>query len=131
MAKNSVFQNKIKNLDDFEIKIDQVQISELKNYTREQMKDLLDQEQMLVLGFADVYQDIPNNNGQVEEILNFVKKGKSIIFAHDTTSYVNYDRDNVYHKIASTEYGKDENTARAYDRYLEVDTKNYMGTFFE
>ena len=96
MAKNSVFQNKIKNLDDFEIKIDQVQISELKNYTREQMKDLLDQEQMLVLGFADVYQDIPNNNGQVEEILNFVKKGKSIIFAHDTTSYVNYDRDNVY-----------------------------------
>ncbi len=39
-------------------------------------------------------------------------------------SYVNYDRDNVYHKIASTEYGKDENTARAYDRYLEVDTKN-------
>ena len=124
LAKNSVFQNKIKNLDDFEIKIDQVQISELKNYTREQMKDLLDQEQMLVLGFADVYQDIPNNNGQVEEILNFVKKGKSIIFAHDTTSYVNYDRDNVYHKIASTEYGKDENTARAYDRYLEVDTKN-------
>lgn len=40
------------------------------------MKDLLDQEQMLVLGFADVYQDIPNNNGQVEEILNFVKKEK-------------------------------------------------------
>lgn len=76
LAKNSVFQNKIKNLDDFEIKIDQVQISELKNYTREQMKDLLDQEQMLVLGFADVYQDIPNNNGQVEEILNFVKREK-------------------------------------------------------
>ena len=58
------------------LKIDQVQISELKNYTREQMKDLLDQEQMLVLGFADVYQDIPNNNGQVEEILNFVKREK-------------------------------------------------------
>ena len=28
---------------------------------------------------------------QVDDILDFIKSGKSVIFSHDTTSYINYN----------------------------------------
>lgn len=44
---------------------------------------------MLIIGFQDVYQDISID--AVQEILKFIRSGKSVIFAHDTTSYINTD----------------------------------------
>ena len=45
----------------------------------------------MIIGFADVYSNINNNYNQVDDILDFIKSGKSVIFSHDTTSYINYN----------------------------------------
>lgn len=118
------FQKWLKQIEDFNINITTKTVNEIKTYTRADMDSLLSDKQMLVIGFADVYQDISNDNGQVNAILDFVKSGKSIIFSHDTTSYVNYDKDKMYEKIATTEYGVDENTNRYYDKWLFETAKN-------
>lgn len=83
---NRKFQDKIKNLKDFNIQVTAVTVS---NYESE--PQLLDDKQMLIIGFDDVVQNISNDNKQVDKIIEFAKAGKSIIFAHDTTSNVNWD----------------------------------------
>lgn len=118
------FQSLLADVQDFDVEIETKNVSDLENYSREQMRQLLDDKQMLIIGFADVYQDIPNNHDQVEEILSFVKAGKSILFAHDTTSYINYDYNKIYGKIASTQYGVDENTNVYWDNHLHKDYIN-------
>lgn len=66
---------------------------------------------MLIIGFADGFNNINNDCHQVEDILDFIKSGKSVLFSHDTTSYINYDQDEMHGKIAKTQYGLDETTA--------------------
>ena len=43
---------------------------------------------MLILGFADMYSDIENTNS-LNNIEDFIEEGKSVLFTHDTTSFVN------------------------------------------
>ncbi|WMJ88586.1 DUF5057 domain-containing protein [Anaerocolumna sp. MB42-C2] len=43
---------------------------------------------MLILGFAHRYTDI-NSRNALQNIKDFIKTGKSVIFTHDTTSYIN------------------------------------------
>lgn len=86
LAENQAFQEKIQNIEDFEIKITPVTVSEY-----EADPSLLDGKQMLILGFDDVVQNISNDNGQVDRILKFIRSGRSAIFAHDTTSMINWD----------------------------------------
>ena len=96
LATDSKFQSMIKNIDDFEIKIETKTLTEINNMNKGEMKKLLSEKQMLVIGFDDVYQDISDKNGQVQDILDFIKSGKSVIFSHDTTSYINYDKNDMY-----------------------------------
>lgn len=109
LATDSKFQSMIKNIDDFEIKIETKTLTEINNMNKGEMKKLLSEKQMLVIGFDDVYQDISDKNGQVQDILDFIKSGKSVIFSHDTTSYINYDKNDMYEKIADSDYGLDNN----------------------
>ena len=115
---NENFKRLLAGVQDFDIQIQTKTVTEVNQYTQEQMSALLSDKQMLIIGFADVYQDISNANHQVDEILQFVKAGKSILFSHDTTSYINYNYGKMYKKIASTQYGVDENTNVYYDSYL-------------
>ena len=115
---NKNFKRLLAGVQDFDIQIQTKTVTEVNQYTQEQMRNLLSDKQMLIIGFADVYQDISNENHQVDEILRFVKAGKSILFSHDTTSYINYNYNKMYEKIASTQYGVDENTDVYYDSYL-------------
>lgn len=55
----------------------------------------------MVIGFDDIYENIEEN--AVEEILDFIKAGKSVIFAHDTTSHYNYLYDAVHNNIDGNE----------------------------
>lgn len=112
------FNELLSEVQDFNIVMESKTVTEINKYTQAQMRELLQDKQMLIIGFADVYQDISNANHQVDEILDFVKSGKSTLFAHDTTSYINYDYNKLYRKIASTQYGVDENTDVYYDAYL-------------
>ena len=44
---------------------------------------------MLILGFGDCYSDIDNSYGALDNIRAFINSGRSVLFTHDTTSFVN------------------------------------------
>lgn len=121
-----LFQSKINDLNakndfDFNIQIESISVTEINNFRAadddHKLKKILDNGvsgsggyDMLIIGFADGFNNINNDCHQVKDILDFIKSGKSVLFSHDTTSYINYDQDEMYKKIATTEYGIDENT---------------------
>ena len=130
--KDRLFQSEIKKLNndnnfDFNIQIESVSVTKINNFQAEdddhKLKKILDNGNevlngaagsggydMLIIGFADGFNNINNDCHQVEDILDFIKSGKSVLFSHDTTSYINYDQDEMYKKIATTAYEIDENT---------------------
>ena len=122
-----LFQQKIIDLNnkddfDFNIQIESISVTDINKfraaYDDHKLKKILDDGKasgsggydMLIIGFADGFNNINNDCYQVEDILDFIKSGKSVLFSHDTTSYINYDQDEMYGKIAQTEYGLDETT---------------------
>lgn len=76
-------------IDDFDLKFKQMTIREYVQQHKDN-PNLLDEYQMVILGFDDVVENIPDASA-VQAIINFIKVGKSVIFSHDTTSYINFD----------------------------------------
>lgn len=107
----NLFQKKLTelktNIDfDFDIQVKSIQVSDVNAYTTEhQFRSVLngsgtdDGYDILIIGFADVYSNINNNYNQVDDILDFIKSGKSVIFSHDTTSYINYNETVTDNKV--------------------------------
>lgn len=60
----------------------------------------LDQFNMLVIGFADMYTEI-NSEPAVKAILKFIADGKSVLFSHDTTSVFNAKKQSYQQKDGS------------------------------
>lgn len=119
------FLNKLVYVEDYQISFETVSVDTVNRYTSEQsMRTLLQNKQMLIIGFADVYQDISNEYGQVDEILRFIKQGKSVIFSHDTTSYVNYDYNNMNKQIAVSDNSQDGYVNVFYDSFLHTTAKS-------
>lgn len=54
---------------------------------------------MLIIGFADMYYDLDNRNGAVDAIYKFIESGKSVLFSHDVTSFINVPEENTYEDI--------------------------------
>lgn len=69
--------------------------NKFKNKTKEEKEHVLDEYQMLIIGFADGFgmKNIDNTNGAVDAIRDFIEDGKSVLFSHDTTSFVNTTED--------------------------------------
>ncbi len=102
---SGLFQTKLKELKedkkinfDFDIKVTTTTVNAINAYTdQHEFRDVLNGSgigngyDILIIGFADVYSNINNNYNQVDDILDFIKSGKSVIFSHDTTSYINYN----------------------------------------
>lgn len=65
-----------------------------------QGRNYLDDYDMLIIGFADAYAEIEDGDA-VQGILDFIKSGKSILFTHDTTSFVNVEK-SIYRKQSTT-----------------------------
>lgn len=61
----------------------------------------LDQFNMLVIGFADMYTEI-DSEPAVKAILKFIADGKSVLFSHDTTSLFNAKKLSYQKKDGST-----------------------------
>ncbi len=103
LANDNSLKKRLKNdVKDFDINIEEITV---KNFAElADVKAKLDTKQMLIIGFDDVYQNIPNNRGQVDAILAFIKSGKSVIFSHDTTSYQYYKYSATYPRIAVSSY---------------------------
>lgn len=47
---------------------------------------------MLILGFGDCYTDINNGYNALDDITHFIQTGRSVMFTHDTTSFVNMEK---------------------------------------
>lgn len=56
---------------------------------------------MLILGFADMYYDISNKCYAVDAINLFIKNGKSVLFSHDVTSFINVNPDHSFKNIGA------------------------------
>lgn len=56
----------------------------------------LSQYDMLIVGFGDMYCDLSNKNHAVDAIDIFIDTGKSILFSHDVTSFVNVSPDHSF-----------------------------------
>lgn len=105
------FQKKLTELEkdinfDFDIQVTSIQVSEINAYTTShQFRSVLngsgtdDGYDILIIGFADMYSNIDNDCNQVDDILDFIKSGKSVIFSHDTTSYINYNETVTDNKV--------------------------------
>lgn len=103
LAQDTSLKNRLaRDVSDFNINIEEITVSNFAKLA--DVKAKLDTKQMLIIGFDDAYQNIPNDKGQVEAILAFIKSGKSVIFSHDTTSFQNFTYSITYPKIAKTGY---------------------------
>lgn len=106
------FQEKLSTLKgtnnfDFDIQIETISVGEVNGYkNKNELKKILDNGKnndggydILIIGFADMYSNIDNTYSQVDDILDFIKSGKSVIFSHDTTSYINYNETVTDNKV--------------------------------
>ncbi|MBU5416217.1 DUF5057 domain-containing protein [Anaerobutyricum soehngenii] len=101
------FKEKLAQVTDFDIQITAMQTrmyeTKFKEY-KKQGKNLLDKYQMIIIGFADGFgvDNISNENGEVDAIRKFIADGKSVLFSHDTTSFINtakgISRKNMYNE---------------------------------
>lgn len=125
-GKTSLFYKYTSNLDDFNVNITTINVNEFVNkykgfgnrydvnkpeetdkiyFTKDGEKVPYD---MLIFGFGDCYSDITNDNGALNNVQAFIDSGRSVLFTHDTTSFVNlksneYDRLNT--GLANWGYG--------------------------
>lgn len=86
------FQDKIAKLDDFNINVEQETVKQFDEKPNDYLNgngNNIKEKQMVIIGFDDVYENISQDG--VNAILEFIKKGKSVIFSHDTTSLYNYE----------------------------------------
>ena len=90
----------VKDLEDFNISKDTVTRLTVSQFANDQNKtpaEILEDKQMLIIGFDDVYENIPEKG--VEAIDEFIKAGKSVIFSHDTTSLYNYNYNEAHNTV--------------------------------
>ena len=76
--------------DDFELDVTTISISEYENEFKNN-SSYLDGFNMLILGFSDMYGDFTGDahSGAMGAIVDFINSGKSVLLAHDTTSFFN------------------------------------------
>ena len=118
LAQDTSLKNRLaRDVSDFNINIEEITVSNFAKLA--DVKAKLDTKQMLIIGFDDAYQNIPNDKGQVEAILAFIRSGKSVIFSHDTTSFQNFTYSTTYPKIAKTGYPEG-------DSYYDLPRDNWL-----
>lgn len=134
---SGLFQTKLKELKedkkinfDFDIKVTTTTVNAINAYTdQHEFRDILNGSgigngyDILIIGFADVYSNINNNYNQVDDILDFIKSGKSVIFSHDTTSYINYNETVKDLRV----YVKSDHSGT--DQYYSIARQNNWGLY--
>lgn len=97
---NSKLYSYVNNLEDFNIKVTRATVDEF-SADRATADNYLQNKQMVIIGFDDVYQNIKKDG--VDALLEYIKAGKSVIFSHDTTSFFNYNYDKVHNYVLGTD----------------------------
>ncbi|MFW5630645.1 MAG: DUF5057 domain-containing protein [Acetivibrio ethanolgignens] len=87
------FYEKIKDLEEFDVHFTRLSVAD---FAREVKNDRhyieTKKYNMLILGFADMYTDI-SDSASLEAIEEAIEQGLSVLFTHDTTSFVNLSKD--------------------------------------
>lgn len=129
-GKSSLLYEYTKDLDDFNVSIKTISVSEFlamyqgsgNAYDKSQPvltdklyfvdKGVKKPYDMLIFGFGDSYSDIKNDYGALYNIQAFIDSGRSVMFTHDTTSFVNtkvdgdnYDNTNAGITLKNWGYG--------------------------
>lgn len=117
-GKTSLFYKYTSNLDDFNINVKTISVSEFVNMYKGRGKAydvnrpeetdnlyyMIDADgkkvpyDMLIFGFGDCYSDITNENGALYNVQAFIDSGRSVMFTYDTTSFVNLP-DSEFNKL--------------------------------
>ena len=102
----SMFYHYIKQLDNFDLKITSMTSTEYKtkhdelypnnSYKENEGSEYLNQYDMLILGFSDVYREASNDTGAMTAIRDYIASGHSILFTHDTSSISNVPDNQFY-----------------------------------
>ena len=102
----SMFYHYIETLNDFEVKVTSMTSAEYKvkhdeyypsgSYMANAGSEYLNQYDMLILGFSDVYQEADNSTGAMTAIRDYIAAGHSILFTHDTSSISNVPNNQFY-----------------------------------
>lgn len=120
---DSNFKNLMENLEDYEINVTTVTITEFENIfkkgegtgsrgyegSKKKVRIVPGEETapgkiglenftMLVFGFADDYTNISNDYGALEWVKAYIAMGKSVLFTHDNTSFFNTEADGKKNK---------------------------------
>lgn len=112
LKQDDEFQKMLAEVDDFKITIDEMVTRKYEDAYKANKK-MLDEYQMIIIGFADGFgiDNISNKDGAVTAIRKFIEDGKSVIFAHDTTSFVNTPED----VLRTSAAGSDSNVVALYN----------------
>lgn len=109
---NGTNYNGIKN--DFDIQVKCMSISDFEEAYRTNKK-ILNDYNMLILGFSDMYGNLStesiNGAGGITE---FIESGQCVLFAHDTTSFTNFD----YDAVGRPDLGSDRAWAYNLNRFV-------------
>lgn len=82
-----LFYYYLRNIQDYEIIIERCFVSEYNVKMNALTAEInLNDYQMIILGFADMYSDITSDYGR-DAIETFINQGKTVLFTHDTTMY--------------------------------------------
>ena len=132
-----------RNLDDFDLNIQRMVHSDYEQKAKNGTINL-DNYDMLIVGFADCYTDFKETKA-LEAIKDFIRNGKTILFTHDTTSFVT--KNSKIQGSGETDWGRNINAyfrnMVGLDRYgwtisgapanssLPVDGKDYVSSHME
>lgn len=115
---------------DFDIQVTTTTVNTINAYKKQhEFRDILNGSgtnggyDILIIGFDDVYSNIDNTYAQVDDILDFIKSGKSVIFSHDTTSFINYNETVTDLRV----YVKSDHSGIG--QYYSIDRKNNWGLY--
>lgn len=110
-GKTSLFYDYTRELKDFNVKIKTITVNDFMNlysgagnrYNRSDheatdklflMKNEVKKPyDMIIFGFGDCYSDISNSRGALDNVQAFIDSGRSVMFTHDTTSFVNLSQE--------------------------------------
>ncbi|MDD5934040.1 MAG: DUF5057 domain-containing protein, partial [Clostridiales bacterium] len=91
-----LFHQYTQNLSDFKLTVTKLSTSDINTiysitpYVKENSStDFFSNYDMLIFGFADMYTNISNDNGALDNVKDYISAGKSVMFTHDVTSYNN------------------------------------------
>lgn len=93
LSLNSTFTNMLKSIDDYDIQLSDMSVTEFQTKYGDATEKgkLKDDYDMIIVGFADNFNKVDfTNNDALANLDDFIAKGKSVMFTHDTISLASW-----------------------------------------